>query len=849
MAAAGQPLLHRRIEFHLARRPCTAVPLSSGDFRLETLNPGSSEKRWEASGSAVGSSEAESAAHEKRSAGGEFHDRGLDPELSFRIGFQKIGAGLENLGNTCYLNSVLQCLTYTEPFAAYLQSGKHKSTCRAAGFCAMCALQNHVMDALQSTGKILKPFHLVRNLRCISRTFQNSRQEDAHEYMVNLLESMHKCCLPYGVPSESPSAYERSLVHKIFGGQLRSQVKCMKCSYCSNKFDPFLDLSLEIVGADSVKKALAHFTAPEQLDDGGRQYKCQHCKEKVRASKQLTVHKPPYVLTIHLKRFGSCIRGEKINKKVEFGPSLDLKPFVSGLHEEELKYTLYGVLVHAGWSTRSGHYFCYVRTSTGLWYSLDDNHVSQVSEKAVLSREAYMLFYVRDRTAIKQSLLVERKLSTPGYSSAKIIYDGAIHGLPVPLADSRGKHLFNNQDTLVHSNGHVTTVGSSFQVSDDVPTNGLHSKTLPLNSKLPFFGPEKGDATNRIAQVTSTKQKIESSSTLECNDDRRPFSTSNSIHGPIKEAASSKFMEDEANDLNMEKGSTGQQRQKGREGFLKLMETKSVKPLKLNTSVGSVQEESPVVPEMENSVHGGRTTEVILKKPKVPLLANDTYFGRKQIFFMSLRLHKKHKMRNKKHHPKCRNKINKRRLDLSTESQGTSTSEKYRTDDMHSTLSFGNDACSTLREKLAGEKAVKFNNDLSRMNGTEIHSSCTSGDIPEISKEPSRSSSSTEGKRSVKFKNAEDEDILPNCSLNLLKASLREATVASWDVKDLLPSQINELEDAPKRKNCYLLDEWDEEYDRGKRKKLKSRRWFDGSNPFQETADLREKEKRNEKIR
>jgi ubiquitin carboxyl-terminal hydrolase 36/42 len=42
--------------------------------------------------------------------------------------------------------------------------------------------------------------------------------------MVNLLESMHKCCLPSGIPSQSPSAYEKSLVHRIFGGRLRSQV-------------------------------------------------------------------------------------------------------------------------------------------------------------------------------------------------------------------------------------------------------------------------------------------------------------------------------------------------------------------------------------------------------------------------------------------------------------------------------------------------------------------------------------------------------------------------------------------------------------------------------------------------
>lgn len=39
------------------------------------------------------------------------------------------GAGLINMGNTCYLNSVLQCLTYTEPLAAYLQSGRHRNSC------------------------------------------------------------------------------------------------------------------------------------------------------------------------------------------------------------------------------------------------------------------------------------------------------------------------------------------------------------------------------------------------------------------------------------------------------------------------------------------------------------------------------------------------------------------------------------------------------------------------------------------------------------------------------------------------------------------------------------------------
>lgn len=122
------------------------------------------------------------------------------------------------------------------------------------------------------------------------------------------------------------------------------QVKCMQCSFCSNKFDPFIDLSLEIVKADSLCKALAHFTAIEQLDGGEKHYQCQHCKQKVRAHKQLTIHKAPYVLTIHLKRFGSYLVGQKIDKRIHFGPTLDLKPFVTDPYVSS--YTNFSVLCY-----------------------------------------------------------------------------------------------------------------------------------------------------------------------------------------------------------------------------------------------------------------------------------------------------------------------------------------------------------------------------------------------------------------------------------------------------------------------------------------------------------------------
>lgn len=45
----------------------------------------------------------------------------------------------------------------------------------------------------------------------------------------------------------------------------------------------------------------------------------------------------------------------------------------------DVRYSLYGVLVHSGYSTHSGHYYCYVRTSNNMWYTLDDNSVLKMS--------------------------------------------------------------------------------------------------------------------------------------------------------------------------------------------------------------------------------------------------------------------------------------------------------------------------------------------------------------------------------------------------------------------------------------------------------------------------------------
>ncbi|GMP35793.1 hypothetical protein CsSME_00008114 [Camellia sinensis var. sinensis] len=122
-----ESLFSRKVDFHPAKKPFSGFSNGSGGFRLETLNPTtiSDPRRLGASGQGSG----QSGLAGKKPDGSEFLDVGLDPELSLEITFRRIGAGLENLGNTCFLNSVIQCLTYAEPLAAYLQSGKHQNSC------------------------------------------------------------------------------------------------------------------------------------------------------------------------------------------------------------------------------------------------------------------------------------------------------------------------------------------------------------------------------------------------------------------------------------------------------------------------------------------------------------------------------------------------------------------------------------------------------------------------------------------------------------------------------------------------------------------------------------------------
>ncbi|KAG0482003.1 hypothetical protein HPP92_010087 [Vanilla planifolia] len=61
--------------------------------------------------------------------------------------------------------------------------------------------------------------------------------------------------------------------------------------------------------------------------------------------------------------------------------------------------------------------------------------------------------------------------------------------------------------------------------------------------------------------------------------------------------------------------------------------------------------------------------------------------------------------------------------------------------------------------------------------------------------------------------------VIQNFSANLLMTSLKETPVARWDDKNLMTHPVDETEYNPKRNIGYVVDEWDEEYDRAKERR------------------------------
>ena len=100
----------------------------------------------------------------------------------------KLGTGLENLGNTCFMNSVLQLLFHQKDFRAAVESSKH-SCPKKNKFCVVCVVKRHLKRGSEAT-RAFAPKEFAENLKQIGKQFKLGRQEDSHEFLRCLIDKL-----------------------------------------------------------------------------------------------------------------------------------------------------------------------------------------------------------------------------------------------------------------------------------------------------------------------------------------------------------------------------------------------------------------------------------------------------------------------------------------------------------------------------------------------------------------------------------------------------------------------------------------------------------------------------------
>ncbi len=359
--------------------------------------------------------------------------------------------GMINLGNTCFMASVLQVLLHCAPLRDFFLSSQHlPKQCpkrnHKSSVCMACELDHLFNQNFNGEVSPLAPYEFLYGIWRSAKNLTGYEQQDAHEFLISLLNQLHSDLGGSQFSCKCP-------VHAHFTGVLQSDVTCLSCGTVNASFDPFIDVSLDILTSSNdsnfvfdpststltLNECFQLFTHAEKLSSNT--YMCANCNHTYQeATKQLSIRKAPEVLTIHLKRFEHSFNTVKIDSFLQFPSEFSIFDFTTeGVHlsnevnrisstgtglnalnqpaispsvidpaynvkkySKEMLYRLVATVNHSG-VVDSGHYVSFVKSGEYAWFKFDDATVSKVSTATVLNSNPYMLFYSRVKNVSENS--------------------------------------------------------------------------------------------------------------------------------------------------------------------------------------------------------------------------------------------------------------------------------------------------------------------------------------------------------------------------------------------------------------------------------------------------------------
>lgn len=340
--------------------------------------------------------------------------------------------GLYNLGNTCYLNFILQILFNTKRFREVFSQ-------YAARINEHERMSHPLYTATSSFHRLMEcyhndtsPEHLRKALHHFVNIFSRCHnqlgygQQDGHEYLMFLMRAIHDSMYSErhliivgqasnyaeqlekqsieshrvdgsstselmlkrsedGEAAEAQICYD-SVIFQLFSGQYRFQTQCREpgCEHVSNRFETFRCCEAPIGNPDKQSVTLAdvltEYTSVTELDDP---YECDKCKVRSKCYRRCTFWRLPEILIISLKRGVHHFDQQsgrylelKDNRQVKIPEKLDLAEYCSA-PRGMTTYELYATGNHLG-LTNGGHYYAQIKDpEDGKWKVANDNKISE----------------------------------------------------------------------------------------------------------------------------------------------------------------------------------------------------------------------------------------------------------------------------------------------------------------------------------------------------------------------------------------------------------------------------------------------------------------------------------------
>ena len=331
--------------------------------------------------------------------------------------------GLENLGNTCFLNACMQVINNTYELNQFLDSDKYEKHLKKDIPETTIIEEWHDLRTVMWSGNgVVAPRKFVHHMQKVAELkkrdiFTGWVQNDMPEFLQFFMECIHnsisrsvniningnpennvddlavKC---YGMLKNIYSKEYSEVMDMFYGISFSELVSTKTDKRLSIVPESFFVIDLPVIHPNKVAMNLYDcfdlFTQPEYLEGENAWYN-DETKIKEDVKKQYHFWNFPNIVVIALKRF-TPDGTQKIAHRIEFPlEGLKLSKYVKGYNANSYEYDLFGVCNHVG-GVSGGHYTAFVKNAQCNWIHYNDHVVEKVDNpEVVVSPLAYCLFY------------------------------------------------------------------------------------------------------------------------------------------------------------------------------------------------------------------------------------------------------------------------------------------------------------------------------------------------------------------------------------------------------------------------------------------------------------------------